>query len=162
MDDTTAEQISAAVTRWVRETYQTDDILIADISPDDEEPERYLVILAIRPLGYWLVAEAWLPDGSVEAINDLVLTMVCKNGGDLHDLIHSERCHRADCSAEQVTLTKAETGPLRGGLHACAPGMSMTGASTAAPLPIPARRGRSCTPLSGRTAGRTAGPIPPT
>jgi hypothetical protein len=71
MDDTTAEQISTAVTHWVRETYQTDDILIADISPDDEEPERYLVILAIRPLGYWLVAEAWLQDGGVEAINDL-------------------------------------------------------------------------------------------
>jgi hypothetical protein len=71
MDDTTAEQISTAVTRWVRETYQTDDILIADISPYDEEPERYLVILAIQPLGYWLVAEAWLQHGRVEAINDL-------------------------------------------------------------------------------------------
>ena len=71
MDDTLNAKISTAVTLWARETYQTDDILIADVSPDDEDPERYLVILAIRPLGYWLVAEAWLQDGRVEAINDL-------------------------------------------------------------------------------------------
>jgi hypothetical protein len=29
------------------------------------------VILAVRPLGYWLAAEAWLSDGQIEAINDL-------------------------------------------------------------------------------------------
>ena len=71
MDDSFTEQINTAVTHWAREAYETDEILIADVSPDDEDPERYLVILAIRPLGYWLVAEAWLQDGSVEAINDL-------------------------------------------------------------------------------------------
>jgi hypothetical protein len=54
--------------------------------------------------------------------DDLVLTMVCKNGGDLLDLTHSDQCHRPDCSAEQLALTKAEPGPLRGGLHACALG----------------------------------------
>jgi len=71
MDHTLNAQISTAVTLWARETYQTEDIVIADVSPDDEDPERYLVILAVRPLGYWLVAEAWLQDGGVEAINDL-------------------------------------------------------------------------------------------
>jgi len=71
MDRTLNAQISTAVTRWARETYQTDEIVIADVSPDEEDPERYLVILAVRPLSYWLVAEAWLQDGSVEAINDL-------------------------------------------------------------------------------------------
>jgi hypothetical protein len=71
MDDTLNAQISTAVTHWAHEKYQTNDILIADVSPDDEDPERYLVILAVRPLGYWLVAEAWLQDDGVEAINDL-------------------------------------------------------------------------------------------
>ena len=71
MDDTLNAQINTAVTLWARETHQTQDIVIADVSPDDEDPERYLVILAVRPLGYWLVAEAWLQDGGVEAINDL-------------------------------------------------------------------------------------------
>jgi hypothetical protein len=71
MNDNSIQMIITAVTHWARETYQTQDILIADVSPDDEDPERYLVILAIRPLGYWLVAEAWLQDGGVEAINDL-------------------------------------------------------------------------------------------
>jgi len=48
--------------------------------------------------------------------------MVCKNGGDLLDLAHSDQCHRADCTAEPVALTIAESGPLHGGLHACALG----------------------------------------
>ena len=71
METTITQTIQTAVILWARETHQTDDIVIADVSPDDEDPERYLVILAVRPLGYWLVAEAWLQDGGVEAINDL-------------------------------------------------------------------------------------------
>jgi hypothetical protein len=63
--------IQTAVIHWSQEKYHTDDILIADISPDEDEPERYLVILAARPLAYWLVVEVWFNDGQVETINDL-------------------------------------------------------------------------------------------
>jgi hypothetical protein len=72
MDDTLNAKISTAVTLWARETYQTEEIVIADVSQDEEEPERYLVILAVRPLDYWLTVEVWLnDDDDVEAVNGL-------------------------------------------------------------------------------------------
>jgi len=71
MDDNTVEQIGTAVTLWACETYRTEGIVIADVSQDEDEMERYLVILAVRPLDYWLVVEVWLNDGEVEAVNAL-------------------------------------------------------------------------------------------
>jgi hypothetical protein len=70
MDDTTFQIIHTAVTHWARARFNTDEIVIADIDPDDE-PEQYLVVLAARPLAYWLAVEVWLSDGQVETINDL-------------------------------------------------------------------------------------------
>jgi hypothetical protein len=63
--------IHTAVIRWAQQTYRTNDIVITDVSPDEDEPERYLVVLAARSLTGWLVTEVWLNDGQVEAINDL-------------------------------------------------------------------------------------------
>jgi hypothetical protein len=71
MDDTLIHTMTTAVALWARETYQTEEIVIADVSQDEEEPERYLVILAVRPLDYWLVVEVWLNNGEVEAVNAL-------------------------------------------------------------------------------------------
>lgn len=71
MDNAIEEQIGAAVTRWAQAAYRTSDIVVADVSPDEEEPDCYLAVLAVRSLGYWLVAEVWLNDGQVEAVNDL-------------------------------------------------------------------------------------------
>jgi hypothetical protein len=71
MDDNTAKQIGTAVTLWAREIYQTEEIVVADVSQDEDETERYLVILAARPLAYWLAVEVWFNDGDVEAVNAL-------------------------------------------------------------------------------------------
>ncbi len=70
MDSNTYQTIHAAVTRWARARFHSDEIVIADIDRDDE-PEQYLVVLAARPLTYWLAVEVWLSDGQVVAINDL-------------------------------------------------------------------------------------------
>ena len=70
MDTTITKTIHTAVTDWARTRFNTDEIIIADINPDDE-PEQYLVVLAARPLAYWLAVEVWLRDGQVETINDL-------------------------------------------------------------------------------------------
>ena len=70
MDSNTYQTIHAAVTRWARARFHSDEIVIADIDRDDE-PEQYLVVLAARPLTYWLAVEVWLSDGQVETINDL-------------------------------------------------------------------------------------------
>jgi hypothetical protein len=53
------------------ETYPTEEIVVANVSQDEDETERYLVILAVRPLDYWLVIEVWLDGGEVEAVNAL-------------------------------------------------------------------------------------------
>jgi hypothetical protein len=37
------EKINAAVTHWTQKTFQTKDIFIAGLRPDDDEPDRYLV-----------------------------------------------------------------------------------------------------------------------
>ena len=71
MHNTIMQIIRTAVTHWAQETYPAADIVIADISPDDEELERYLVVMAVRPLAYWLVVELWLNEGQVETINAL-------------------------------------------------------------------------------------------
>ena len=70
MNDTIEQTIHTAVTNWARTRFQTDEIVIADIDADNE-PEQHLVVLAARPLTYWLAVEVWLRDGQVEAINDL-------------------------------------------------------------------------------------------
>ncbi|MBK7180739.1 MAG: hypothetical protein IPH82_26770, partial [Chloroflexi bacterium] len=52
--------------------------------------------------------------------DELLLTMVCKNGGgDPLDLSHSPHCFRDDCTDAQVALTDGRDSPLRAGLHAC-------------------------------------------
>jgi hypothetical protein len=56
--------------QWARAKFHTDEIVIANIDPDDE-PEQYLFVLAARPLAYWLAVEVWLHDGQVETINNL-------------------------------------------------------------------------------------------
>ena len=69
MDTNTSQTIHTAVTEWARARFHTGEIVIADVDPDDE-PEQYLV-LAARPLPYWLAAEVWLDNGQVKTINDL-------------------------------------------------------------------------------------------
>jgi hypothetical protein len=71
MDDTLTQTITTAVALWARETYQTEEIVIVDVSQDEDETERYLVILAARPLAYWTAIEVWLNGGNVETVNSL-------------------------------------------------------------------------------------------
>ena len=70
MDTNTSQTIHTAVTDWAQTRFHTDEIVIADINPDDD-PEQYLVVLAARPLAHWLAVEVWLSGGQVETINDL-------------------------------------------------------------------------------------------
>ncbi len=51
--------------------------------------------------------------------DDLLLTMVCKRGGDPLDLSCKTHCH---CLETQAAVTDGQDGSLRAGLHACALG----------------------------------------
>ncbi|MFW6097988.1 MAG: DUF7567 family protein [Chloroflexota bacterium] len=72
----------------------------------------------------WVI-ETWLSTTLFNAsryllprTNDLWLTLVLKDSGDLLDLTHDEHCWRDDCTPEQVALTGSDSA-LRPGLHAC-------------------------------------------
>lgn len=70
MDDEVVDLIRTAVTAWCRRNYATTEVVIGEVALDEEE-ERYLVDLAARPVGYWLVVEVWLENSRVTVINDL-------------------------------------------------------------------------------------------
>lgn len=70
MQDTVVSLIQTAVAAWSRERFASDEVLWGKIALDDDE-DRYLVNVAARPVGFWLVVEVWLEDGRVAAINYL-------------------------------------------------------------------------------------------
>ena len=72
-DDRTA-LIKSAVNDWARQAFSNDEIIIGSANLDafdEDEAERYLVDFAVRPVGLWLVAEVWVSDGRILAINDI-------------------------------------------------------------------------------------------
>ena len=77
IDTKLIEQIRTAVVTWVNDTFDTNEILIGEIAEDnddnegDEEAIRYLVDVAVRRVGYWLVVEAWVQGEEVLSISNL-------------------------------------------------------------------------------------------
>lgn len=56
---------------WAKATYQTDQVVVAIIQEEDDEPGRYLALIAAANQDTWQAAEVWLEDGRVMAINEL-------------------------------------------------------------------------------------------
>lgn len=56
---------------WVKATYQTNQVVVAIIQEEGDEPDRYLALIAAANQTGWQAAEVWLEDGTVVAINDL-------------------------------------------------------------------------------------------
>ncbi len=56
---------------WARATYQTDHVRVIIAQEEDDEPGRYLALIAAANQDTWQAAEVWLEDGRVVAINDL-------------------------------------------------------------------------------------------
>lgn len=72
MDEAVIRNIHTAVTHWAQRTFSTDELLIGDAALDKDEEGRFLIDIAIRPVGRWLVAEVWLDEqGQVETVNNL-------------------------------------------------------------------------------------------
>ena len=51
--------------------YQTDQVVIAIIQEEGDDPGRHLALIAAANQAGWQVAEVWLEEGSVVTINDL-------------------------------------------------------------------------------------------
>ncbi len=56
---------------WAKATYQTNQVVVAIIQEEGDEPDRYLALIAAANQTGWQAAEVWLEDGTVVAINDL-------------------------------------------------------------------------------------------
>jgi hypothetical protein len=74
MTDDRTSHIKSAVNDWARQAFSNDEIIIGSATLDafdEDEAERYLVDFAVRPVGRWSVAEVWVSDGRILAINDI-------------------------------------------------------------------------------------------
>lgn len=56
---------------WAKAYYQTNQVVVAIIQEEDDEPDRYLALIAAANQTSWQAAEVWLEDGAVVTINDL-------------------------------------------------------------------------------------------
>jgi hypothetical protein len=63
--------LQQAVAAWARETHATDAVVIGGVDIE-EDRERFLVDVAVKPVGHWILVEVWLDEQKqVQAINDL-------------------------------------------------------------------------------------------
>jgi hypothetical protein len=74
MEDKRVAHIRAAVKEWARKAYHTDEIVVGMATEDDiddEEGTRFLIDFAVRKVGHWSVAEAWIAGDKILSVNDL-------------------------------------------------------------------------------------------
>ena len=65
------ERVQQAVTTWAKEYFSTDEIVIYIFDDEDEDPSRYIAVIAVRELDVWQAAEAWEEGGEIVSINHL-------------------------------------------------------------------------------------------
>lgn len=66
-----AELVQTAVLEWAQQYYHTPDVEVYVFIDEDEDPERFVAVLAARGLDSWQAVEAWMEAGQVVSINDL-------------------------------------------------------------------------------------------
>ena len=64
MTEMIRDKIKTAVETWAKEYYKTTDV-ISYVFADEDEPDRYIVVLAVRGLDDWQAAEAWVEEESL-------------------------------------------------------------------------------------------------
>jgi hypothetical protein len=62
--------IKTAVESWAKSYFDTIEV-VSYVFADEDEPERYIVVLAARGLTEWQAVEVWLEAGAVVSINSL-------------------------------------------------------------------------------------------
>jgi hypothetical protein len=63
-------KIKTAVETWAKGYFKTEDV-VSYVFADEDEPDRYIVVLAARGLDDWQAAEAWVEEDEVVSINNL-------------------------------------------------------------------------------------------
>ena len=65
------QRIRQSVTNWAQTEYDTPEVVLGLVEPDEDEAERWLVDFAVPTIPYWQVAEVWVEEGEIVSINDL-------------------------------------------------------------------------------------------
>jgi hypothetical protein len=60
-----------AALAWASDYYQTELVLVTITREEDDDPDRFLALIAAANQPGWQAAELWLENGVVVAINDL-------------------------------------------------------------------------------------------
>ena len=64
------DKIKTAVETWAKGYFKTLDV-VSHVFADEDEPDRYIVVLAVRGLDDWQAIEAWVEEEEVVSINTL-------------------------------------------------------------------------------------------
>lgn len=71
MNEPVSEDVIVAAEAWARSYFDSLEA-IGYLAPDEEdEPDLFLVILAVRGQDIWQAVEVWVEDGEIVSINDL-------------------------------------------------------------------------------------------
>lgn len=65
------ERIHQATIAWAKQYYGTDEIICHIFDDEDDDPSRYIVIIAVRGLDTWQAVEVWEEGGAIVSINHL-------------------------------------------------------------------------------------------
>jgi len=71
MSNTTPEMIKAAVVEWARGHHGSSEVVVYVFDDEDEDPDRVIVVMAVRGQKEWQAAEVWLEGNRITSINDL-------------------------------------------------------------------------------------------
>ena len=65
------ERMQQAVALWAEEYFGANEIELYLFDDEDEDPSRYIAIIAVHGLDTWQAAEVWEEEGEIVSINHL-------------------------------------------------------------------------------------------
>ncbi len=65
------DHVKPAVQTWSQAYFRTDEVMIYIFDDEDDDPSRYIAVIAVRGLDAWQAAEAWEEEGEIVSINHL-------------------------------------------------------------------------------------------
>lgn len=69
--NTQNDRVELAVQTWAQDYFKSGEVVIYVFADEDEDPSRYIAVIAVRGLDTWQAAEAWEERGEIVSINHL-------------------------------------------------------------------------------------------
>ncbi len=65
------DRVRLAVQTWANDYFKTDKVVIYVFDDEDEDPSRYIAVMAVQGLDSWQAAEAWEEKSEVVSVNHM-------------------------------------------------------------------------------------------